>query len=285
MTMSRIAYVNGRYVPHAQATTHIEDRGYQFADGIYEAVAFVNGRFIDLSEHLDRLDHSLAEISITKSLTRPVLVHICHEIMRLNRLTNGLIYLQVTRGIAPRFHGFPEPGTKPVVVMTARHTNQRHFMESKRQGVCAMTLPDTRWMRPDIKSISLLPNVLGKQKAIDNNCYDAILYRPDGTVTETNAANVWIVRQDGTLQTHPASPLILDGITRQRLIRIARADGLALEEKAFSLDELKTAKEIILSASSGVVPVIQLDRGAVGSGQTGAICHRLIDLYMDYTGA
>ncbi|AIK95495.1 D-amino-acid transaminase [Candidatus Odyssella acanthamoebae] len=282
--MSRFAYVNGQYVPQPEASTHIEDRGYQFADGIYEVIALVKGNFIDFQEHLDRLDYSLAELRILSPLSRPALVHICQEIIRLNRLQDAMIYIQVSRGIAPRYHSFPKD-PRPILVVTARHVNQRQLMANKAKGVAAITLLDNRWARPDIKSISLLPNILSKQQAEEQGCYEAILYKPDGTVTEASATNVWIVRKDGVLQTHPLSQSILGGITRQRLIGLVQQNGITVEEKAFSLTELKSAQEVILSASvSGITPVTKVDQTVIGDGQPGAITQKLMKLYLDYTG-
>lgn len=282
--MSRFAYVNGRYVSHQQATTHIEDRGYQFADGIYEVIALVKGNLIDFREHLGRLDYSLAELNIPSPMPRQAFAHICQEVIRLNRLHDGMLYIQVSRGIAPRSHNFAH-NIRPVVVITARHVNQRQFMLSKAKGVVTITLPDNRWSRPDIKSISLLPNILGKQQAIDTGCYEAIFYQPNGIVTEASATNVWIVRQDGVLQTHPISQHILGGITRQRIITLARQNNIEIAEKPFSLPELKSAKEVILSASvSGITPVIKVDDTIINQGKPGSIASKLMNLYLDYTG-
>jgi D-alanine transaminase len=282
--MSRFAYVNGRYVSHAEASTHIEDRGYQFADGIYEVIAIVKGNFIDFHQHLDRLDYSLTELRIPSPLPRPALVHICREVLRLNRLQDAMVYIQVSRGIAPRYHSFPK-NPRPILVVTARYVNQRQLMANKAQGVAAITLLDTRWARPDIKSISLLPNILSKQQAEDQGCYEAILYKPDGIVTEASATNVWIVRKDNILQTHPLSSSILGGITRQRLIDLATQNGITVEEKAFSLTELNSAQEIMLSASvSGITPVTKINQTIIGNGQPGPITQKLMQLYLDYTG-
>lgn len=282
--MPRFAYVNGRYLPHQEATTHIEDRGYQFADGVYEVMALVKGNLIDLDQHLDRLDYSLAQLRIPAPLSRFALIHICREVIRLNRLRDAMVYIQVSRGIAPRTHCF-NPGLRPVVVVTAYHVNQRRLMLSKASGVRVITKPDSRWARPDIKSISLLPNILGKQEAAEKGCYEAVLYQADDTVTECNATNVWIVRADGVLQTHPLAQCILGGITRHRIINIAQANHITVEEKAFSLVELKAAKEVFLSASvSGITPVIQIDETVINSGLPGEISLKLMNLYMDYTG-
>ncbi|MBW8309088.1 MAG: D-amino-acid transaminase [Candidatus Paracaedibacteraceae bacterium] len=282
--MSRFAYANGRYVPHQEASTHIEDRGYQFADGIYEVIAVVKGNFIDFQEHLDRLEYSLTELKIPSPLPRGALIHICQEVIRLNRLQDAMIYIQVSRGIAPRYHSFPKD-PHPILIITARHVNQRQLMANKAHGVATITLLDSRWARPDIKSISLLPNILSKQQAEEQGCYEAILHKADGTVTEASATNVWIVRKDGVLQTHPLSHSILGGITRQRLIKLAQQNGIPVEEKAFAVAELKSAQEVFLSGSvSGITPVIKVDQTIIGDGKTGNITGHLMQLYLDYTG-
>jgi D-alanine transaminase len=280
----RIAYVNGAYVPHAQAAVHIEDRGYQFADGVYEVVCLVKGRLIDFAEHLDRLDYSLSELQIPAVFERSALEHICHEVIRLNRLKDGVLYIQITRGVAPRYHAFPKH-IEPSIVVTARYFNQAQAVKKGEKGVAAITMPDNRWARPDIKSISLLPNVLAKQQAVDVGAYESILYNKDKVVTEANSANVWIVDNKGVLRTSPLLGNILAGITRQRLIQLLGSAGITVEESLITLDELRQAQEIILTAStSAVTPIIMLDNQPVGQGTTGEMAKKMSRLYLDYTG-
>lgn len=284
--MSRFSYVNGCYIYHQDALTHIDDRGYQFADGVYEVIALVKNQLIDALPHLDRLDYSLQELKIVNPIPRTALLHICQEVIRLNRLSDAMIYIQITRGIAPRYHSFPKSNPRPSIVITVRPVNIRKLVMAKANGVAAITIPDGRWARPDIKSLSLLPNILGKQKAEEQGCYEAILYKPDGTVTEACATNVWIVKPDQTLQTHPLSQSILGGITRQRLIQIIKENGLTSKEEAFALTDLKSASEVFLSASiSGITPIVKIDGTPVGSGSTGPITQKLMHLYLDYAGA
>lgn len=279
----RIAYVNGAYAPHAQAAVHIEDRGYQFADGVYEVACLFDGQLIDFEEHLDRLENSLEEIQIPAPLDRFALKHICREVVRLNRLRDGMVYIQITRGVAPRYHAFPVHAD-PSIVVTTKYINQCQAMKKAERGLAAITLPDIRWARPDIKSISLLPNVLGKQQAVDAGAYDAILYDSDGFVTESNAANVWIVDANGVLRTPPLTAKILAGVTRRRLILLLKDHGVKVEESPIFLDELRQAKEVILTASvSAIIPIITLDGTPVGNGMTGDMAKLMAKLYIDYS--
>lgn len=280
--MSRIAYVNGSYTPHAYASTHIEDRGYQFSDGVYEVVCLMQGRLLDAEPHYDRLDYSLKELQIPQPCPRQSLRVIVDEVLRRNRLHDGMVYIQVSRGIAPRNHPFPAE-TKPVLVVTARHFDHQKFQTTRSTGVKVISLNNMRWSRPDIKSVSLLPNVLGKQKAMEAGAFEAILINPQGHVTETNATNVWMVNTEGQLQTHPAGSEILNGITRLRLIKIAQEQGLPVLEKPFSLKEMLQGQEAFLSASvTGIVPIIQVDDHVIASKKVGEITRQLQDHYANF---
>jgi D-alanine transaminase len=279
--MSRIAYVNGQYVPHAYGVTHIEDRGYQFADGVYEVIYYAHGHLVDAQEHLERLAYSLKELAIAPPMSEQALRHVIDEVVRLNRLQQGMVYIQISRGIAPRNHIFPASGQASLVV-TTRPFDQQKCMAEKASGVKAISMEDMRWKRPDIKTISLLPNVLGKQKALDAGAYDALLIN-NGYVTESNVANVWIVRLDGTLQTHPAGEHILNGITRQRLILLARDKGYNVVEAAFTLEEVLQAREVFLSGSvSGIIPIIQVDQSQIFDGKPGPVVKDLSAMYQVY---
>lgn len=282
--MSRIAYVNGTYVPHQSATTHIEDRGYQFADGVYEVVALVNRCLLELEPHLDRLDYSLGELKIVSPMPRPALRHIIQQVIKKNRLHDGMIYIQVTRGCAARTHEFPSNVT-PILVVTCRYVCQKKIYSRKQKGVKVISLPDIRWGRCDIKSIALLPNVLGKQQAIEQGAYEAILINQNGFITETNSTNFWIVRETGILQTYPASADILNGITRQRLKKLAISLGMTVLEQPFTLEEATTAPEAFLSSSvSGIIPVIQINDNKIGTGQPEKIVTKLIQSYEQFSG-
>jgi len=280
--MSRIAYVNGRYVPHAHAVTSVEDRGYQFADSIYEVIAFINGSLVDVNEHLDRLERSLKEIRLSSPLSRTTLLVVFQQIIRKNRLQNGLLYLQITRGVAARAFPFPT-STRPCTVVTARAFDQRAFVHSKGEGVTAITLPELRWKRPDIKSTALLASVLAKQQAAEANAYEALFINEQGYLTEGSSSNLWIVNAQGTLQTHPEGQAILSGVTRNRLLDLCRQANLAVLEKPFTLKELYEAQEVFLSSSSVyVMPVVRVDQYAIGYGKTGQVTSQLGDLYLQF---
>ncbi len=281
--MSRVAYVNGRYVPHREAQVHIEDRGYQFADGVYEVVAVVGGRLIDLEPHLDRLERSLSELQIPQPMHRAAMVQVMGEVIRRNRVSDGIIYIQLTRGVAPRDHAFPARA-RTQVVMTARRARP-HPADVGEDGVRVITLPDIRWRRCDIKSISLLPNVLAKQQAREAGAYEAWFYDGERMVTEGSSTNAWIVTGKGELVTHAADEAILNGITRQTVIALALAEGLRFSERRFSLDEARAAREAFLtSTTSQVLPVTQIDGQVVGNGKAGSFTRRLREGYLAYMG-
>lgn len=281
--MSRIAYVNGSYVPHRQAQVHIEDRGYQFADGVYEVVAVVGGKFADMGPHLDRLDRSLKELRIAQPMSRKALEQVMAEVVRRNRVETGIIYLQMTRGVAPRDHPFPAKA-KTQIVMTAKSTRPqpKRFGE---EGVKVITAPDIRWQRCDIKSVSLLPNILAKQQAREAGAYEAWLVDAKGMVTEGSSTNAWIVTPDGKLVTRTADNAILNGITRQTVIAIAKEEGLEFVERSFSVAEAMAAREaFVTSATSFVLPVSQIDDKVVANGKPGSLSLRLREAYGAFLG-
>lgn len=278
--MGRLAYVNGRYVPHQNAMVHIEDRGYQFADGVYEVVPVVDGVLIDEEPHLNRLGYSLAELQIAWPVTRPVLKLILRELMARNGLTRGIIYFQVTRGVAPRDHKFPAQAKSALVVTTKRLNPPSPAMIN--DGIAVSTQPDIRWTRRDIKSISLLPNILAKQAAIEANAYEAWLVDAAGTITEGSSTNAWIVTKGGEVVTYPKCHDILGGITRHLLLELVRGTGIKLAERSFTLQEALAADEAFLTSSSSfVVPVTKIDGQAVGSGKPGPVTQKLREIYVD----
>lgn len=280
--MSRIAYVNGRYLPHALAGVHVEDRGYQFSDGVYEVIAVQNGHFVDEDEHLNRLDRSLSELQMAWPMSPRAMRTVIREVVRRNRIGNrGIVYIQVTRGVAPRNHAFPN-STESALVMTARSLPplDRGVM---RRGVSVITVPDLRWSRRDIKSISLLPNVLAKQMAIDHGAFEAWLVDDDGMITEGTSSNAWIVTGGGELATHHADRAILNGITRRMVMEICAQQGIAFVERAFTIDEAKTAREAFLTSTTGLVkPVIQIDGTDIGAGRIGPVTEKLLEHYLDH---
>ena len=279
--MSRVAYVNGRYVPHGDASVHVEDRGYQFADGVYEVVLVHNGRLVDEGPHLDRLDRSLSELSIKQPMSRLALQAIMREVVRRNRVRTGLIYMQVTRGVARRDHAFPKDAT-PALVITCKRIYQPK-PEAIEKGVSVITIDDIRWARCDIKSVGLLPNVLGKQAAREKDAFEAWQIDADGNVTEGTSSNSWIVTHDDELVTRPAANDILNGITRQTILKLAKDRGLTFKERPFSLAEAKAAREaFVSSATAFVMPVTQIDDAVLGNGQAGSFTMGLRDAYFDY---
>lgn len=280
--MSRIAYVNGRYQRHGEAAVHVEDRGYQFADGVYEVCEVRHGFIVDMTRHLDRLDRSLGELSIRWPLSRKALSIVMREIVRRNGVRNGLVYLQVTRGVARRDHVFPSADTPSSLVVTAKRANPRLLSAKIDKGVAAITVPENRWERVDIKTVGLLPNVLARENARAQNAAEAIFVDPDGTIKEGAATNVWIVTGEGALVTRPADRGILRGITRATVMDVAASFGLSVEERAFSVDEAKAADEVFLTAATSVViPVIRLDQSTIGEGRPGTLSRKLRDAFFD----
>ncbi len=279
--MPRQAYVNGRYVPHGAAAVHIEDRGYQFADGVYEVVPVSRGRLIDEDPHLDRLERSLGELEIDMPMSRRALKLVCRQLMRRNRLSNGFLYMQVTRGVAPRDHKFPG-AARPALVMTTRQMNPPSG-QAVAEGVGVITIPDLRWKRCDIKSVSLLPNVLGKQSAITAGAYEAWMVDPEGRITEGTSTNAWIVTKDKELVTREASTSILNGITRLRLIDLLRQDGVTFTERPFTVEEARQAREAFLTSSTNfVMPVTRIDGEPIGNGHPGLVTSKLRDAYLQF---
>lgn len=284
--MSRIAYVNGQYVPHRGAMVHIEDRGYQFADGVYEVCELYKGKIVDLTRHIDRLERSLSELQIAMPVSRKALIVIMREVMRRNRVRDGLIYLQVTRGVARRDHAFPPAGTRPALVVTARNILRARNNAIAENGVSVISLPDNRWERVDIKSVSLLPNALARQKAKESGASEAWFVDEDGFVTEGAATTAWIVTADGTLVTRPDGTGILPGITKKTAINVANDQGLKVEERKFTIEEAQRAREAFMTAASTLImPVVNIDGKPVANGVPGSIAtglrqkfHRIAEL-------
>ncbi|MEJ8573198.1 D-amino-acid transaminase [Microbaculum marinum] len=274
--MSRIAYVNGRYVPHGEASVHVEDRGYQFSDGVYEVCEVFGGHLVDERRHMERLQRSLRELRIREPMSRKALSHVLHETVRRNRVRNGLVYLQVTRGVAKRDHPFPGDEVEPAIVVTARSVDPRKAGRSGEKGIEVITVPENRWPRVDIKSVSLLPNVLARQQAEDAGANEAWFVDPDGYVTEGSSTNAWIVDRDGQLITRPADFGILRGITRTVVVELAEKEGLKLVERPFTVDEAREAREaFVTSATKLIMPVVRIDDAVIGNGRPGSIATSL----------
>ncbi|HYD29103.1 D-amino-acid transaminase [Brevundimonas sp.] len=280
--MSRVAYVNGQYVPHGQATIHVEDRGFQFADGVYEVWSVFDGRMADFDGHMARLHRSLNELRIPIPMTREALERVLKETVRRNRVREGLVYIQVTRGTARRDHPFPAEGTPPSVVVTARSLPLSKGNAAAEKGVAVITQPDIRWGRCDIKTVGLLPNVLAKQAAREHGAAEAWMVDEMGLVTEGSSTNAWIVDETGKLRTRDTQSNILHGITRAAVMRMAAEEGLEVEERAFSVEEAKRAREAFYTSASGfVMPAVSIDGAKIGDGKPGPIATKLRALYID----
>jgi D-alanine transaminase len=284
--MSRYAYVNGRYLPFRHATVHVEDRGYQFADGVYEICEVRGGRLIDERRHLERLQRSLKEIKIPLPMSVRALGVVLREVVSRNRIGYGIVYLQITRGVARRDHAFPSGQTLPSLVVTARSLNMSRNEALAKNGIAVVSVPDDRWGRVDIKTIGLLPNVLARQNAIERGARDAWFVDKDGMVTEASSANAWIVAPAGVLVTRHVDRAILRGITRTVVLDAIKAEGLAVEERGFSLEEAYGAREaFITSASQIVLPVIRIDGRTIGDGKPGPVAMSLRRQFHRYAEA
>lgn len=282
--MTRCAYVNGAYVALGASAIGIEDRGFQFADGVYEVWSLYRGVLLDCEAHLVRLERSLRELRIDNPMTRVSLLAVLRETVRRNRIRDGLVYLQITRGAAPREHGFPKDAA-PTVVVTVRRIDQAVLARRAREGVRAITTPDIRWGRCDIKSVSLLPNVLAKQEAREAGAYEAWLVDRDGFVTEGTSSTAWIVDGQGCLRTRALGNDILPSVTRAVLLTLARERQMAVEERAFTVAEAKAAEEAFMSSASAVATsIVAIDGVAIGSGTPGPIAQALRTAYFEGAG-
>jgi len=270
--MPRIAYVNGRYVPLGAAAVSVEDRGYQFADGIYEVCEVRGGRLVDERRHMARLLRSLAELRIRLPMSLAALGIVLREVVARNRVGYGVVYVQITRGVARRDHAFPVPEVRPSIVATARPLNAARNDALAAAGISVISVPDDRWGRVDIKTIGLLPNVLARQAAIEQGARDAWFVDRDGNVTEGASTNAWIVTPAGVVVTRPADHAILRGVTRTVLFDVIRAKGLSVEERSFSLQEAYAAREAFATAASQIVlPVVRIDGRTIGDGKPGPV--------------
>lgn len=278
--LSRIAYVNGRYVRHADAAVHVEDRGYQFADGVYEVCEVRYGYIVDLTRHLDRLDRSLRELEMKWPMSRKALTTVIREVVRRNHVTNGMYYLQVTRGVAKRDHVFPPDSVPSSIVITAKSMNRDAAEKRAEAGIAVVTVPENRWERVDIKTVGLLPNVLAREAAKRQGAQEAVFVDEKGFVKEGAATNVWIVSKDGKLVTRPAEHGILRGVTRTTVIDVAKKLGLIVEERPFSVEEAKNAREVFITAATTLVmPVVRLDGQPIGNGHPGLTAPQLREAF------
>jgi len=277
--VSRIAYVGGQYLPHGQAAVHIEDRGYQFADGVYEVIAIVAGNLVDEELHLRRLHRSVGELRIAMPMADTALKIVLREVIRRNGVDTGIVYIQVTRGAAPREHAFPK-AAKPTLVVTSRRTRPPDPRLGN-DGIAVITIPDIRWQRCDIKSVALVANVLGKQQAREANAYEAWQVDAEGRVTEGTSTNAWIVTADDTVVTRAADHAILNGVTRLTVFDIIAREGYRLVERPFTVEEARGARECFLtSTTADLLPVVRLDGEPVADGKPGPLSRKLRAAYL-----
>jgi D-alanine transaminase len=279
--MSRFAYVNGRFVRHGEAVVHIEDRGYQLADGVYEVWAVFDGKLADAEGHFARLWRSLDELRIAHPMGQAALTFVLREAVRRNKVRDGLVYLQVTRGVARRDHAFPNPGVAPSMVITAKSVDRDLAERKAAQGASVISVPENRWGRCDIKSIGLLPNALAKQAARERGAVEAWFVDDLGLVTEGASSNAWIVDADGNLRTRDANANILRGITRSTLFEVIREAGLPINEKPFTIAEAQAAREaFVTGAGTLVLPIVNIDGVKLGDGLPGPVATQLRRLYI-----
>ncbi|USQ93649.1 D-amino-acid transaminase [Caulobacter sp. RL271] len=280
--MSRFAYVNGRFVRHGEAAVHIEDRGYQLADGVYEVWAVFDGKLADAAGHFARLWRSLDELRIAHPMSEAALTLVLREAVRRNKVKEGLCYLQVTRGVAKRDHAFPNPAVLPSVVITAKSVDRAAADAKAAVGASVISVPENRWGRCDIKSIGLLPNALAKQAARERGAIEAWFVDDMGLVTEGASSNAWIVDSDGVLRTRDTNANILRGVTRSTLLEVIRETGVPFSEKPFTIAEAQAAKEAFISgAGSLLTPIVQVDGVKLGGGKPGEVATRLRRLYIE----
>ena len=270
--MSRIVYVNGRYVPYGDAAIHAEDRGFQFADSVYEVIEVLDSRLVDAPRHMARLDRSLSELGIAQPMSRAALGQVIARTIYLNRVRHGTVYLQVSRGAGPRDFALPAEGTPPTLVVIARSQSQTKIEVLAQSGIAVVTMPDIRWGRSDIKTVMLLPACLAKDAAKSQGAREAWLVDGEGHVTEGASSNAWIITGDKRLVTRPLSNRILAGVTRATTIDTAKAQGFGFQERAFTVAEAHQAAEaFITSATNTVMPVVRIDGVAIGNGRPGPL--------------
>ncbi len=274
------SYVNGSYIDYKDAKVHIEDRGYQFADGVYEVFAVINKKIVDYDGHLNRLYRSLNEISLKSPIVKDAYLFHCRNLIRKNKIKDGLIYLQISRGVAQRDFKFPI-NIKPSLVITAKNVSMESYNSKFNTGIKVKTTEDLRWKRVDIKTLNLLPPVLAKQKAVNNGCDEAWMVDDDGYITEGSSSNAWILINDKLITT-PATTSILKGITRTSLIKALKKKKIKLIEKKFGKKDIKNANEAyITSATQFVMPVVKVDNIKIGNGKVGKYAYIFKDAYME----
>lgn len=277
--MTRIVHLNGEYLPEHEAKVSVFDRGYLFADGVYEVTAVIGGRLVDYEPHMERLDRSLRELAMSWPCSKGALREVHEELVKRNGLAEGRVYMQVTRGVAERDFAYPKETPTSLLAFT----QVASLVDNPRAetGVGAVSVPDIRWRRRDIKSIALLPQCMGKEEAARSGAYEAWMVE-DGFVTEGASSSAYIVKGDRVI-TRPLSTSILPGVTRMALLKLSATEGVSVEERAFSLDEAYGADEAFMtSAGSLVLPIVKIDDRGIGKGKPGAVTRRLRALYLDF---
>lgn len=279
--MSRVAYVNGQYAPFSQAAVHVEDRGLQFSDGVYEVWSVRNGRLLDADGHFTRLKRSLGELRIREPMDRAALEVVIKETLRRNRVQDGIVYLQINRGVSRRDHAFPGADVLPSVIITARAQSPAALNAAASKGAAVVTVPESRWARCDIKTVALLPNVLAKQAAKEQGAQEAWFVDKDGLVTEGSSTNAWIIDANGCVRTRDLNANILRGVTRAKLMELLKEQNLKVEERPFTLEEAYNAREAFYTAATAMVtPVTTINGKTIGDGKPGALALRLRDAYL-----
>ena len=277
--MKNTTYINNKFIDHNKAKISVDDRGFLFADSVYELINVSNKKIIDLDQHLNRLKVSLRKVKIKYKLNKKKYEEIINKLIKLNKIFNGYIYIQITRGVAERKHEFPNKYSPTTIIFTKHLKINKKIYE---KGVKIITIPDIRWLRRDIKTTSLLPNVLSKQLAVEKNAFESWLI-DDGNITEGSASNAWIIKNSNTIVTHPANNKILKGVTRDTIIKILKKNGFNIKEKPFNLIEAKNAKEAFLTSSTlSVLPVVKIDNYNISKGKPGDITKKILNLYNNY---
>lgn len=278
--MARIVYVNGEYVPEDEAKISIFDRAFLFADAIYEVTAILDGKLVDYDAHMERLHRSLNELDMAQPATDAEIREMHEQLMERNNLTNGLIYMQITRGVAERDFAYPEADAPQTMIAFTQEKDLAGSTQA-RTGIKIITIPDIRWQRRDIKSTGMLAQAMGKQAAKAAGVSDAWMVE-DGYVTEGTSNTAFIVVDGNKLITRPLSNAVLPGITRRTILKLAATGAISVEERPFTVDEAKSADEAFLtSASSFVMPVVEIDGDMIGGGQPGPVTRKLREVYLE----
>ena len=274
--MPNFAYINNKFVNFKNAKIHIEDRGFQFADSVYEVIAVLENNLIDLDFHLKRLSYSLSELQIKFNFNKKNLKKIFLDLLKKNKTSNGIIYLQITRGIQYRDHKYEKNLVPSLIIYTRKKIF--NLPGKKFKGVNTITHEDLRWKRRDIKTVNLLPNIIAANKAKKMNAYEAILLQ-NGKVTEGTSSNIWIIKKNNLI-THPANTDILKGVTRTSILKIIKKTSLKLVEKSFTHKQLLNADEVFLTSSgSFITPILKIDKKKINNGKIGNITLKLAEMY------